>query len=87
MPARRKARSEVGNPAGSMICAAMPRQAQAQNGPGILGNVGLKEGDAEGHIGAWRGDSSSADGTSAGALCGIVGAVEATLALSRQGCQ
>src|SRR5581483_5733748 len=30
MPARRKARSETGKPAGSMICASIPRQAQSR---------------------------------------------------------
>ena len=30
MPARRKARSEVGKPAGSMMCASTPRQAASR---------------------------------------------------------
>ena len=42
MPERRKCRSETGKPAGSIIAALTPKQAQVRSiAPGILGDVGL----------------------------------------------
>ena len=42
MPERRKRRSENTNPAGSMIAAATPRQAQVRNiAPALARDVGL----------------------------------------------
>ena len=44
MPARRKCRSDTGKPAGSMIWADhIEAGAQAQNCPGVLGDVGLEK--------------------------------------------
>ena len=49
MPARRKARSVTGKPAGSMMCASDPQAGgEAENRAGILGNVGLVERDPHG---------------------------------------
>ena len=46
MPARRKCRSETGNPAGSMMWAATSRHAQRRRiVPDVLGDVGLKKCD------------------------------------------
>ena len=65
MPARRKARSEEGNPVGSMICASNPRQAvQAQDGAGVLRNVRLVKGDP-------HGPRMTRKSRSANELCGL----------------
>ena len=51
MPARRKARSETGKLAGSMIAAVDAEAgAKPQHRAGILRNVGLVQGEAERHL-------------------------------------
>ena len=49
MPARRRRRSSNGKPQGSMMSTGTPRQAaEAQEGAGVLRNIGLEQGEAHG---------------------------------------